>query len=167
MFRTLTPLLTLSLLLCGAAFAAENSPGRDNAPDGNIGDLAWMTGSWSGPIGDGTLEENWITPANGSMGALVRITGAGTTSMIELIVIEQAGETLTLSIQQWNPAMEPRSPKPQKMALVETGDQMVSFQATEAGGLKGLTYSRPADDTFVVEVLTGDDREIQINLKAR
>ncbi|MCB1685859.1 MAG: DUF6265 family protein [Pseudomonadales bacterium] len=167
MSRTLSLSLFLSLLLCAGAQAAEGTAADTRTVTASIDELAWMTGSWSGPIGDGVLEENWVAPGNGSIGALVRMTRDGSTGMVELIVIEQTGETLTLYLQQWDPGMTPRSERAQKMVLSAIGEQSVSFRATEASGLKGLTYSRPADDTFVVEVHTPDDREIQINLKAR
>lgn len=167
MLRTLSFSLFLSLPFCAVTAQAEPATTETPAATAAIEELAWMTGSWAGPIGDGVLEENWVAPGNGSIGALVRMTRGGTTSMVELIVIEQTGESLTLYLQQWDPGMTPRSERAQQMVLSATGEQRVSFRATGTGGLKGLTYSRPADDTFVVEVLTPDDREIQINLKAR
>jgi len=167
MFRTLSLSLFLSLLLCASAQAAEGAEPEAGTVTARVDELAWMTGSWAGPIGDGVLEENWVAPGNGTIAALVRMTRDGSTSMVELIVIEQTGESLTLHVQQWDPGMTPRSERAQKMVLSAIGEQSVSFRATGTSGLKGLTYSRPADDTFVVEVHTPDDREIQINLKAR
>lgn len=167
MSRTLSLSLLLSLLFCASSQAVEAAASEAPTVTASIDELAWMTGSWAGPIGDGVLEENWVAPGNGSIGALVRMTRGGSTSMVELIVIEQTGETLTLHLQQWDPGMTPRSERAQKMVLSAAGEQSVSFRATDTSGLKGLTYSRPADDTFVVEVTTPDDREIQINLKSR
>lgn len=132
----------------------------------DVGDLAWMTGTWAGPVGDGVLEENWIVARDGSIGAFVRITGAGTTGMFEFIAIEQTGDTLVLHLQQWNPGMTPRTPAMQAMRLAALGDRQVRFVATAPGGLRALGYSRPTDTTFVVEVLTPDEQTIQIPLSA-
>lgn len=133
-----------------------------------VADLAWMTGSWAGPAGpDNTLEENWTIPADGSIGALVRMRGAGSTSMVELIVVEETADSLVLHIQQWDPGYTPRPGGPQQMKLVSMGDRSVTFTAVTEGGLKSLTYARPADDTFTIKVETADGNVIPLTLKAR
>ncbi len=133
-----------------------------------VADLDWMSGTWSGPTGpDATLEENWIQPANGTIGAFVRMSRGGVTGMVELIVVEEAGDSLVLHIQQWDPGFVPRAAGAQHMALESLGDRTVSFRATSEGGLAALTYSRPADDTFIVEVTLADGTKIPITLKAQ
>ena len=132
-----------------------------------VADLAWMTGSWAGPAGPAaTLEENWSAPADGTIGALVRMRGNGATSMVELIVIEESGDTLALFIQQWDPGFSPRPAGPQEMRLVSMGERTVSFSAVTEGGLSSLTYSRSAQDTFTVEVETADGTRFPLMLKA-
>lgn len=49
----------------------------------DVSDLAWMSGSRAGPIGEQTLEENWIQPAGRTIAAVVRFTGNAGTSMTE------------------------------------------------------------------------------------
>lgn len=132
-----------------------------------VDDLAWMTGSWAGPAGpEQTLEENWTAPADGSIGALVRMRGRGATSMVELIVIEEEGNGLTLHIQQWDPGFNPRPGGAQKMVLVAMGEQTVTFEAVTEGGLLGLTYTRPREDTFTIDVTRADGTVIALELKA-
>jgi hypothetical protein len=141
-------------------------PAAAAGPAATVADLAWMTGSWKGAMGPGTLEENWTRPDAGSMASLVRGTGAGKTNMIELIVIEESEGSLVLRLQQWNPGFQPRSPSPQEMRLVEIAERKVVFDAVgEGGGLKKLTYSRPADDTFVVSVVTAQGAAVSFELK--
>jgi hypothetical protein len=96
---------------------------------GNVSDLGWMTGSWSAALGPMTLEENWIEPVDGSIASLVRISGGGKTTMIELIVIENKGDTLELHIQQWDPGYKPRAAA-QTMKLIDLGESRVGFEAT-------------------------------------
>ena len=132
-----------------------------------VSDLAWMAGAWAGPAGpDSTLEENWTAPADGTIGSLVRMRGAGATSMVELIVIEEQGDDLVLYLKQWDPGFQPRTPGPQKMTMTSMGERTVSFRAAEPGGLAALTYSRPADDTFTIDIETGDGNQFQLVLKA-
>ena len=70
-----TVILIIALSITSAGVLAEKA---------SIEDLSWMSGSWAGPVGPGlTLEENWIMPVDGSIASLVRMTGNGSTSMIE------------------------------------------------------------------------------------
>src|SRR5687767_11492979 len=103
---------TLALaLVAGTAFAA--------GPAAKITDLAWMTGTWSAPVGPNTLEENWTTASGGSIAAMVRMSGAKGVSMWEVITIEEKDGSLMMSVQQWNAGFEPRSPVAQKLELAE------------------------------------------------
>ena len=149
-----------------AAFAWAVSAGADEHP--TVSDLAWMTGSWAGPVGGGlTLEENWILAVDGSIASLVRLTGNGATSMVEMIVIEEENDSLVLRIQQWDPGFVPRTPGPHTLTLREVRDNRVSFEAGDDAAFRNLTYSRPEPDTFVIEVVVGDAPQQRIELKAR
>ncbi len=134
----------------------------------SIKDLSWMTGSWAGPVGPGvTLEENWIEATDASIAALVRITGHGATSMVELIVIEEENDSLVLRVQQWDAGFSPRTEKPQTMTLVKVAENRVEFKQTDVVGFKTLTYSRPTPDTFIIELVTAEGNPVQIPLQAR
>jgi hypothetical protein len=87
--------------------------------------------------------------------------------MIELIVVEEVGDTLVLHIQQWDPGFKPRPGGPQRMELAAMGENTVTFEATSEGGLASLTYSRPDDDTFTVNVELADGRKIPMVLHAQ
>ena len=136
-------------------------------PAAKVSDLAWMTGHWEGPTGNGTLEENWTQPKSGSIGSLVRATNGDATSMIELIVIEEEEEgSLVLRLQAWNPGFEPLSEAPQEMTLVESSENKVVFEAVGEGGLKRLGYSRAANH-FTVHVTTAQGQEFSLELAAK
>ena len=155
MRRTLFVLLIASLLTVTAAAA----------DDPKVEDLAWMTGTWSGAA----LEENWAIPKNGSMVARVRgFSPDGTTNMIELISIEEENNSLVLRLKQWNPGMEPRYDGFIVMKLVESKDRMIRFENTGEGAavLAKLSYSRPADDKFVISVETPTGQSFEIPLDA-
>ncbi len=160
MRRTLFVLL-IAILLSVTGVAADNHGPK-------VADLAWMTGTWSGAMGQGgSLEENWATPTNGSMAALVRgFSGDGTTNMIELISIEEEDDSLVLRLKQWNPGMTPRAEGFQVMKLIESKDRMVRFENTGEGGLAKLGYSRPADDKFVISIETPTGQAFDIELTA-
>ena len=88
---------------------------------------------------------------------------------IELIVIEEQGDSLVLYIKQWDlPGFKARTPGAhQRMELASLGERTVTFNAASEGGLASLTYSRPAPDTFTVEVVLTEGTRIPIELKAQ
>ena len=99
------------------------------------------------------------------LAALDASTANGATNMIELIVIEEENDTLTLRVQQWNPGFKPRSPEPQVMKLVSSAPNKIVFESTGAGGLKTLGYSRPEPGKFVIsiELPTGQKFDIPLS----
>lgn len=143
-----TRMLTLTLLtgIAGSVLAG---------PAATIDELSWMTGTWAVPFGPNTLEENWITPKDGAISAIVRMSGNGTTSMYEVIVIEEKDGSLEMSIQQWGPGFTPQSEQAQKMELTEIGENMVRFTALTEGTFDYLEYRRPTDTTFTIDAGRG------------
>ena len=157
--KILSVILLIALSVTAGSAVAEKA---------SVKDLSWMTGAWAGPVGPGlTLEENWIIPTDGSIASLVRMTGNGTTSMVELIVIEEENDSLVLRIQQWDAGFKPRTPDPQVMELVSMGENKVSFKALTEGGMKTLGYSRPSDDAFNIHIETSKGDKFDLALKAR
>ncbi|MCB1644065.1 MAG: hypothetical protein KDI36_01360 [Pseudomonadales bacterium] len=152
-----TTLLLLFSLITTATMAATESA--------SVADLHWMTGTWAGPVGDGRLEETWVTPRDHSMGAFVRMTSDAGPSMIELIVIEEQEDTLILRLQQWNPGFEPRTEVPQTLKLTTMSSRMVSFEAVTEGGMQTLAYERPDDNSFNIHIETTTGRSITIPLQ--
>jgi hypothetical protein len=156
--------LTTALALTALAFAANTTYA---GPPATIGDLAWMTGNWAGNLGPNQLEENWIMGEGGSIAAMVRMTGAGATSMFEMITVEEVEGSLVLHIQQWDPGMVPRTESAQKMELAEIGENSVKFVAVSEGGMPTLGYSHPDAETFIIHVGQEGGGTFDINLSAR
>ena len=127
------------------------APTFAQAPSATVSDLAWMTGHYKGNMGSGALEENWAEPQGGSIASLVRSTGGGATNMIELIVIEEDGDSLSLRLKQWNPGMEPRADGFQVMELIEIGDKKVVFKNVGQEGMEQLGYSLNGDQ-FTISI---------------
>ncbi|GJM13765.1 MAG: hypothetical protein DHS20C12_21680 [Pseudohongiella sp.] len=157
--KTITSMALLALM----AFSGSSFAG----PPATIADIAWMTGNWAGALGPNQLEENWIMGEGGSIAAMVRMTGEGSTSMFEMITIEEVEGSLVLHIQQWDPGMVSRTEGPQEMELVEVTENSVKFKATSEGGMSGLGYSHPDADTFMIHVENPGRPVFDITLKAR
>ncbi len=141
------------LVMTAALILACAAPVRAaEAPAATVNDLGWMTGYWSGPLGELVMEENWNRPMGGTISALVRMAGPKGTQMIELVIIREHDGSLLLTLQQFNPDFTPRTPAPQLMRLASRGDKTVTFvDAQNTAGLKKLTYSRTTDDHYLIE----------------
>ena len=48
-----------------------------------IDQLAWLTGSWQGPLDGGILEETWLSPKSETISALVRYTKKGKPNLLK------------------------------------------------------------------------------------
>ena len=167
-WRRISWLAFASGLLLASAVAGEEaaSEAEETAMAGSVADLAWMTGTWSGPVGGGSvLEENWTVPKAGSIQSLVRMTGPSGTSMVELIVIEEEEGTLRLRLQQWNPGMKPRTAEPSVMTLAEMGENTVAFQAEAGAMFDTLRYTRDGDN-FTISITNPNGSQFNIPLKA-
>jgi len=147
-------LISTSLLLASGWSAGQ--------PATSIDRLAWMTGTWQVALGPNTLEETWVTPTGGSIAAMVRMYGEST-SMFEVITIEEKDGTLAMTVQQWDSGFKPRTPVAQELILSEIGDQRVMFEAVTDGPMNKLGYSR-SGDTFTIELgtPTGDIRKVEM-----
>jgi hypothetical protein len=156
-------LLRPFLALIGVTLATTVLAG----PPAKISDLDWMTGNWAGALGPNQLEENWIGTEGGSLASMVRMTGNGSTSMFEVITIEEVAGSLVLHIQQFNPGFEPRTPAAQEMELTAIGENSVHFTALSEGGMKSLGYSNPNPNTFIIHVEQASGAKLDINLSKR
>ena len=136
------------------------------AASGKATDLDWLTGSWAGPVGDQVLEETWNAPREGTIAALVRMSGSAGTSMMEMIVINEESGSLTLRIQQFSREYEPRFPAPNVLKLTAIGENTATFKADQPEGLQQILYVRE-DDTLTVTVTLPDGNLFKAELNAR
>ena len=132
-----------------------------------VQDLQWMSGTWTGSLGGPVkLQENWTVPEAGSIQSLVRMTAGDTTTMVELIVVEEIDEGLQLHIQQWDKGYVPRAGGAQRMTMESVGENHVKFKDASGGGLKTLQYSRPGNgSTFVIDIVTAMGQPMKIELQ--
>jgi hypothetical protein len=133
----------------------------------SVADLAWMTGTWVGPVGEQTLEENWTQPAAGTIACVVRFRGDGKTTIYELSVIEEVAGSLMFNVRQWQPGFVPLDPPGQTMALADIGERRVSFKSDGPGNFATLTYTRPVPDEFHIAVQTQDGGAFQLLLRPK
>ena len=132
-----------------------------------VQDLRWMSGTWTGSVGGPVkLQENWTVPEAGSIQSLVRMTAGDTTTMVELIVVEEIDESLQLHIQQWDKGYVPRAGGAQRMTMESVGENYVKFKDASGGGLKTIQYSRPGNaSTFVIDIVPAMGQPMKIELQ--
>ncbi len=138
-----------------------------NGVPGQVSDLGWMAGDWTGPIGEDTLEEHWMPPSADNVIGSVRITAGGSTRMLEFIVIEQVNDSLLLRVQQWLPGMTAVYDAPQVMTLKEIGEHRVVFESAGGFTLSRLGYSRPQQDRFVIDAELAAGGRLELELQRR
>ncbi len=156
-FATEPPMLRLLLILSLFSFTAAHA---DSAP--RIDSLAWMTGTWAGPLGESVIEEVWTAPQAGSISAAVRFLRDKKTTMFEYITIAEEGQTLVLRLMQWGPGMQPLK----ELHLVSQGKGEATFASPGSdGGLSRLIYRRESEDTFSVEVTTTEGNNFKIAMR--
>ena len=130
-----------------------------------ISDLSWMKGHWGGAVGNTYLEETWTHPRSGTMTAAVRMTAGETTVMNELIIIAEENDTLVLRLRQFDTLFEPRTGV-EVMEMVSMTENSVHFKAIKEGGLQTITYTRPTESKFKIEVLLTEGTTFVADLEA-
>jgi hypothetical protein len=137
-------------------------------PPAQIDQLHWLTGNWIGKIRSDEIEENWLAPEGGSIIAMVRIrSSADSTSEYEVVLIEEEGDTLVLSVNQFGRGLVFDRDVPQKMELVEITDNSVSFRDPERNGFASIRYTRVDEENFQIYVVRADGSIADIPMKAR
>ena len=141
-------------------------PPTAKAPDNSIDRLAWLTGSWQGPVNGGLLEEIWLPPKANTISALVRFTKNGRTEFVEIIKIEKVGNSFELRLQLYDPPMRPRSEKPHVFKLSTIEKNKIIFQGISKGSHRKLSYERVALDHFIIHFQTNEGQDVKINLSS-
>ena len=144
----------------------QAAPPTAKAPENSINRLAWLTGSWQGPVNGGLLEETWLPPKANTISALVRFTKNGRTEFIEIIKIEKVGNSFELRLQLYDPPMRPRSEKPHVFKLSTIEKNKIIFQGISKGSHRKLSYERVALDHFIIHFRTNEGQDVKINLSS-
>ena len=129
-----------------------------------VDSLAWLTGSWQGPINGNILEETWLTPCAGTIVALVRSTNELVTDFVEIIHIKEVNGTLNLQLQLFDNSLSPANPKAHSFVLTKMDKHYVSFKGISSGAHRTLSYERPQSDVFYIRFQPQEGDEVEIRL---
>lgn len=166
----------LALRLCAASLAlaaaatptrAQDAIGTAPAAKATVAQLAFISGPWTGMLGDRTIEQHWTAPLGTSMLAMYRNVQNGQAALYELLAIEQEGDGVALRIKHFapGPGLVGRQEKDVAInhRLVRIEGQMAVFEGTGENPNR-VIFTRTSPDALTIRVervrdgaLTGTD----------
>lgn len=110
---------------------------------GDIKDLHWLVGYWSGTGLGGECEEVWMPAKDGHMIGTFRFWNEGKLIFSEFMHLKQEGESITMKIKHFNPDLSGWEEKEDwtTFSLIELGDKKAWFD--------GLTLERKGDELVI------------------
>ena len=130
----------------------------------SVDSLAWLTGSWQGPINGNILEEVWLPPRANTIVALVRSSNESGTNFVEIIIIKEINGTLELQLQLFKNSLLPIDSHPHRFELTKIEENYISFKGLTSGAHKTLSYERPEKNVFYIRFNPHDGDEVEIRL---
>lgn len=120
------------------------APVDPKAPEFDINDYAWLSGSWTGDGFGGTSEEIWSKPsADGTMMGTYRHHKAdGSLNFYEFMVLDKTG----LKLKHFTPDLVGWETKEDFVTF-----EMVSFDKNRIE-LKGLVFERKGEDSMEIRL---------------
>ena len=150
--------------LVGLLFAAPlqaQAPAAASAAPATIDQVAWISGAWTGTLGDRTIEQHWMTPLGGSMVAMYRSVRDNKPTLYELLAIEPEGKGLVLRIKHFAPGpglvSQEAKDESSNHTLVSLGDRKAVFEASTPAGPVRITFTSP--DAAALSILVERQRE--------
>lgn len=137
--------------ICWIAFSQIKQLEKDQeAGKGDVSNLAWLEGFWTGTGFGGECEEVWMPAADGNMIGTFRFWREGKLIFSEFMNIVQEGETFSLKLKHFNADLSPWEEKDEwtTFRLVEVAENSVYFH--------GLTMKRDGDEINLWLALTED-----------
>lgn len=114
--------------------------------------LSWLVGSWSGSLGDRSVDERWSPLKHGTIIGQARLCNDDDVTTIELILIRERQSSLELVLRQFEADLSPRLD--QILTLRSLEADCVSFAAAdkEDNRITGLTYRHTVEDGLEIDV---------------
>ena len=126
----------------------------------NIGDLAWLTGSWAGPGLGGEVEEQWGEPADGTMLGMFRLRGDGKTRVIEYLMITQEEDGVVFRFKHFGTDYQTwEKDQPLVLRWVRGSEREAVFESTVQDRPKRMIYRRDGDVLTVTVDLVEENGE--------
>jgi len=158
---------TFLAVLVATSVQAQPAIGAAPAAKATVSQLAFISGPWTGTLGDRTIEQHWSAPLGDSMVAMYRNVQDGKVRLYELLVMEQEQEGVALRIKHFAPGagLVGRQAKDESVnhKLVKLEGQTAVFEGTGENPTR-VTFTRTSPDALTIRVermrdgaLTGTD----------
>jgi hypothetical protein len=122
----------------------------------SLDQLSWVSGAWTGTLGERTIEQHWSAPLAGSIIAMYRSIQGSRATLYELLAIEQQGEGVVLRIKHFSPGagLVGREAKDESIdhALVKLGDRTAIFEGGTPASPARITFNSPDSATLNITV---------------
>ena len=149
----------LAMVVCGALLAGADT--RAQAPaaaapplKATVAQLGFVTGAWTGTLGERTIEQHWSAPLAGSIVATYRSIQGNRVTLYELLAIEQEGEGVVLRIKHFapGPGLVSREAKDESAnnRLVSLDGRTAVFEGTDAANPVRITFRSPDASTLTI-----------------
>lgn len=140
--------------LMGQTPLTENTLRADGStppPAASIGDVAWLTGRWSGEGLGSVAEETWLPPAGDAMAGVFRLVGEDGVQFYEIVTLRVEAGSLVLRLKHFGPDLVGWEEREETVdfPLVARGDDTLWFD--------GLTMKRVSDDEMHIWVALGSE----------
>ena len=145
------------LLISAAGQPHAQAPAPAPIPaNASLDGLSWITGAWTGTLGDRTIEQHWTAPNGGSMLAMYRSIRADRATLYELLAIEQDTNGIVLRIKHFAPGPGLVSQEAKDVSvdhrLVALEGRRATFEGTAAANPARVTFSSPDASTLTISV---------------
>ena len=157
--RSLWQVVVVGVVL-GTASAVTHGQGPAPAAaapaKATVDQLAWVTGAWTGKLGERTIEQHWSAPLAGSIVAMYRSIQGNRATLYELLAMEQEGEGVVLRIKHFAPGrgLVSQEAKDQSMdhTLVSLEGRTAVFEGGAGPTPTRITFTNPDPDTLNISV---------------
>ena len=145
-------MVACAALLAGADTHGQAAAGAAPPLKATVEQLAWVTGAWTGTLGDRTIEQHWSAPLGGSIVAMYRSIRANRVTLYELLAIEQEGDGVVLRIKHFapGPGLVGREAKDESAnnRLISLEGRTAVFEGTDAANPVRITFKSPDNSTL-------------------
>lgn len=153
---------TIQTMVCAAVIAGSmtglhaQGPAPAQRAKATVDQLAWVTGAWTGKLGERTIEQHWSAPVAGSIIAMYRSIQANRATLYELLAIEQDGDGVVLRIKHFTPGagLVGQEAKDVSLnhALVSLDGRTAVFEEEGAASPTHITFTSPDPATLNITV---------------
>ena len=118
-----------------------------SSPPATIGDVNWISGSWSGEAMGGNFEETWNSPSAGTMVGMFKFIKDDKVSFYEILTIVEQRGSLLLRLKHFTPQLVGWEDKAHSVEF-----PLVAITESEAK-FDGLLFKKISDDEIHISVV--------------